>query len=123
MSLLLETTNPTSNVEFFSQKNDYFARIVEEISDSEGFISPETTSKLLIHSYKLAVLRRSIFEILDNGQIYAEIPLLHGVWAMGRDEVEAESNLESALTEWIGLKIEDEDRDFPVIGPLNLNVL
>ncbi len=70
----------------------------------------------------LAALRADT-ERLDDGSWYADIRGFPGVWAQGDSEDEAREEIETVVRDWTVLKILDEDRDLPVIGMIDLNVL
>lgn len=77
----------------------------------------------LINAYVRAAIRRALTEPMEDGRWFAQIPLLPGVWAEGTTEEEALSELQSVALEWTLLKIEDRDRDFPVLESFDLNWL
>ena len=54
---------------------------------------------------------------------YLEIPDFEGVWASGEDMRECLNELDEVLLDWLLLKIEDEDKDIPLIDGIDLNVL
>lgn len=77
----------------------------------------------LVERYVKSAVRRAMTEQMSDGRWYAEIALLPGVWAEGDTEAEALAELESVTDSWVLLKIEDHDRDFPVLETLDLNRL
>jgi predicted RNase H-like HicB family nuclease len=77
----------------------------------------------LIRQYVKSAVRRAATEQMSDGRWYAEIALLPGVWADGDTEAEALAELESVTEGWLLLKIEDHDRDIPVLETLDLNRL
>ena len=54
---------------------------------------------------------------------FAQIPGFPGVWASQRSAEGTETELRETLHEWVLLKIQDGDRDLPVIDFIDLNVL
>lgn len=77
----------------------------------------------LIRRYARIAAWRAETERLDDGSWYAEVPNFPGVWAQGDSEEEAVRELETVVRDWAILKIQDKDRDLPVIGLIDLNVL
>lgn len=77
----------------------------------------------LIRRYaKLAVLRAET-ERFEDGSWYAEIRNFPGVWAQGNSEGEAIEQLEAVVRDWVLLKIQDKDRDLPIVSTIDLNSL
>lgn len=77
----------------------------------------------LVRKYALLAAGRAETERLQDGTWYAEIPGFPGVWAQGESEEEVVRELETVVRDWALLKIQDKDRDLPIIGLINLNVL
>jgi predicted RNase H-like HicB family nuclease len=77
----------------------------------------------LIKRYAMLAALRADTERLDDGSWYAEIPGFPGVWAQGGSESEAIKEIETVVRDWTVLKILDKDKDLPVIGMIDLNVL
>ncbi len=77
----------------------------------------------IIERYSQAAARHADTERLEDGGWYAEIPKFVGVWAQGDSEEEATKRLEAVVRDWTLLKIQDRDRDLPVIEEIDLNVL
>ncbi len=70
-----------------------------------------------------AAMKRSKVEILeDDGRLYGEIPSCRGVWATGQTKEECLGALREVLEEWTMLKLRDDDKDFPVLDSVDLNV-
>jgi predicted RNase H-like HicB family nuclease len=85
------------------------------------------------------ILRKAIPEILfrryiegvmtmarvesEDSKWFAEIPGFTGVWGEGDTQEQALEDLKDGLDDWLILKIEDEDRDLPVIAGIDLNVI
>jgi predicted RNase H-like HicB family nuclease len=86
--------------------------------DAEQPSQPEQ----LIARYIDAAVRRARTKQVE-GRWYADIPILRGVWAEGGTEAAALDDLWSVTEGWVLFKIEDQDRDLPVIDSLNLNRL
>jgi predicted RNase H-like HicB family nuclease len=86
------------------------------------------TSKILPYNLlrryiKGAMLQAQVKKIND-GTWYAELPGFPGVWA--NDEISAKKatkTLTEVLEGWLLLKIEDEDKDIPIIDQIDLNEL
>jgi predicted RNase H-like HicB family nuclease len=77
----------------------------------------------LINRYAMLAALRAETEQLEDGTWYAEIRNFPGVWAQGESEEEAVKELEAIVRDWTLLKIQDRDRDLPVIDDIDLNVL
>lgn len=87
-------------------------------STRDGFMPTQ-----LVDRYISAALRRSLTEKMEDGTYFATIPALGQVWASGDSVTEADEALREIVSQWIELKIEDQDRDFPVIDTVDLNWL
>jgi predicted RNase H-like HicB family nuclease len=59
----------------------------------------------------------------DDDQWFAEIEGFPGVWSRASSVKEAIEELEEVVFDWTLLKIQDEDRDLPVIESIDLNTL
>lgn len=77
----------------------------------------------LIDTYVRMALRRAIAEQMEDGRWFVSIPILGDVWADGDTLEEADDALDDVTRQWVDMKIEDGDRDLPVLGSLDLNVL
>lgn len=82
-----------------------------------------TLPSQLIKRYAMLAAQRAEAEQLQDGSWYAEIPGFPGVWAQGKSEAEVVRELETVVRDWALLKIQDKDRDLPIIGLIDLNVL
>jgi predicted RNase H-like HicB family nuclease len=77
----------------------------------------------LINRYAMLAALRAETERLQDGSWYAEIRNFPGVWAQGQTEEEAIEQLKTVVRDWALLKIQDKDRDLPIIDEIDLNVL
>lgn len=77
----------------------------------------------LMNRYANLAVIRAVFEQLEDGDYFADVPILEGVWAKGKSIENAEEELRETILEWLELKIEDGDRDIPVIESIDLNWL
>jgi len=77
----------------------------------------------LIDRYVASAMRRAWTERLDDGTWYAEVEILRGVLANGETEEETLKRLRKAIEGWVIYKIEDQDRDIPVLDSIDLNRL
>jgi predicted RNase H-like HicB family nuclease len=77
----------------------------------------------LIAKYVDKAMLRAESKQYPDGDWYAEIPGFPGVWASQSSEAATLEELRETLQEWVLLKIEDRDRDLPVLDLINLNVL
>lgn len=74
----------------------------------------------MLSSYIAAALKKARYESLENGNVYAEIPELQGVWAEGRTVEECRNELIEVIEGWLFLKLHDGD-PIPVIEGIDLN--
>jgi hypothetical protein len=77
----------------------------------------------IIEKYLQEALKGTLHKELEGGTLFAEIPGFAGVWASDNDLVVCIAQLRETLFDWLVLKIEQNDRDIPVIAQINLNVL
>lgn len=82
-----------------------------------------TLPSQLIRRYAKLAAHRAETERLQDGSWYAEIPGFSGVWAQGDSEEEVIGELETVVRDWALLKIQDKDRNLPIIGLIDLNEL
>jgi predicted RNase H-like HicB family nuclease len=71
--------------------------------------------------FKRLAMKRARFETLEDRSIYGEIPDCAGVWAKASTRKKCRQELKEVLSDWVDLKREDRDRDFPVIEGIDLN--
>jgi hypothetical protein len=67
------------------------------------------------NAYASEAVRYAVVKELDTGELVASIPGFDGVWASADDREALMGELESVVRDWTLLKIEDGDRDLPVI--------
>jgi predicted RNase H-like HicB family nuclease len=77
----------------------------------------------IIERYLQEALKRTVHKTLEDGTLFAEIPGFTGVWASDEDLGACIAQLREALFDWLVLKIEQNDRNIPVVAEINLNVL
>lgn len=75
----------------------------------------------LVERFISAALDRAEVEKMEDGHFFMTIPVLRDVWAEAGDEITAAVELDETLREWVDLKLRDGDRDFPIVGGINLN--
>lgn len=75
----------------------------------------------MLTTYIGKALEHALFEGLEDGQWYGEIPLCPGVWATGASQEECRKELQEVLEGWLLLKLRDNDPDIPVIDGVCLN--
>lgn len=66
-------------------------------------------------------MKRAEYEILDDKSIYAEIPMLKGVYANASKYEECRNELIEILEEWIFIRLK-QNLEFPVIDIIDLNI-
>ena len=57
-----------------------------------------------------AALRHAKYELMENGRFFAKIPDCPGFWAEGPTLEECREELQSALEDWIMIKLRHGDR-------------
>lgn len=77
----------------------------------------------LIQRYATLAVKRATIKQHPDGHWFAEIPGFPGVWAKEASAKESLEILEDVLFDWLLLKIQDGDRDLPIIETIDLNVL
>lgn len=92
------------------------------VGDARVPLLRKTIPEALFRRYMNAAMHRAHAE-LEDGVWFAEIPGFSGLWGEGQNKEAALSDLSEALDDWLILKIEDEDRDLPLLENMNLNVI
>ena len=60
----------------------------------------------MIQDFISSNIAKAKYEMIDNGKhFYAEIPILRGVWAVGKNLEECRENLISSLEGWLILRL------------------
>jgi len=77
----------------------------------------------LIQKYAKLALKHATIKQHPDGHWFAEIPGFQGVWAKEASAKESLEVLEDVLFDWLLLKIQDGDRDLPIVETIDLNVL
>jgi hypothetical protein len=78
----------------------------------------------LMERYQNEAMKTAKLEKLDEeGVWFAEIPGFDGVYASNPDFGQCGVQLREVLFDWLVLKIEQNDRDIPIVAGINLNVL
>lgn len=75
----------------------------------------------LIDRYVRSVALRAFAEEMEDGRWFACAVALPEVWADGDTEQGALDALPEVTRQWVLLKIEDRDRDIPIVGHIDLN--
>lgn len=69
---------------------------------------------------KAARRQARIERLEDSGEFYASVPATRGAWASGPTPEEAQEELETALVDWVLLKLELGADDIPEMGGIRL---
>jgi predicted RNase H-like HicB family nuclease len=77
----------------------------------------------VIRTYLREALKRAEVKRLDDGNWFMEIPGFDGVWASGDEIGKTSDELEDVLFEWLVLKIEQKNRDIPIVAEISLNTI
>ena len=129
-SRIMEAPESASYVVETNEALDFWgeSRVSREIENtvSDGVFDSEKFTQFpagLVKSYIEACMRRTLDEVTEEGRHFLTVPVLGQVWAEAETEKIAELELKEILTQWVMMKIEDQDRDLPVIETINLNRL
>jgi|SRR5262245_25426018 len=99
---------------------------LEWVSQVERFRSVGEDRPLPVHlieSYAKKAVQHAIVEQQEDGTWLASITGFEGVWASEPSAIQALQVLQEVVFEWAVLKIEDGDRDLPVLDAVDLNVI
>ena len=91
---------------------------VPEVLRPSKYLPEQRLNRYLQEAVKLAEFKR-----LDDGAVFAEIPRFAGVWASDQDLAACVAQLREVLFDWLVTKIEQDDRDIPVVAGITLNVI
>lgn len=129
-SRIVEAPESASYVMELDDSLDFWGefRVSREIENkaSDGVLANKGFSQFpeeLVKSYIEACMRRTLTEVTEEGRYFLTIPVLGQVWAEAKTEKHAELQLKEILSQWVMMKIEDQDRDLPVIETIDLNRL
>ena len=74
----------------------------------------------MLSDYIRAAMHHAHYELMENGRFFGAIPLCEGLWAEGPTLEACRDELQSALEDWIMVKLRHGDR-FEVIDGVDLN--
>jgi len=77
----------------------------------------------LIEHYAELAVQRAMVQQQEDGAWLATIRDFPGVWAREKSVIEALEVLREVVFGWALLKVEDEDRDLPPLGDIDLNLI
>ncbi len=120
--LTLEEARPAKTEHFFSWESAYEVTVHYEPDPLEVLYGRPLPAQL-IRRYAMLAAHRADTERLEDGSWYAEIRNFPGAWAQADSEEGAIKELETVVRDWTLLKIQDKDRDLPVIDEIDLNIL
>lgn len=97
-------------------------------SEEAGLFSTEITRtkyipEQLLERYIRAATKRVTVKHLESNTFFLEIPGFDGVWASGDQLAECALELREVLLDWLVLKIEQNDRDLPIVDDISLNAI
>jgi predicted RNase H-like HicB family nuclease len=75
----------------------------------------------MLTDYIREALRLAHYELMENGNFFGTIVPLKGLWAEGKTLEECRQELQSALEDWMMLKLRFGDTDFPVLNGIDIN--
>jgi predicted RNase H-like HicB family nuclease len=78
------------------------------------------SKKPMLTNYIQAAMRRATYELLGDGTFYGEIPGFQGVWANAATLEACREELQSALEDWMLVRISDR-LPLPVVDGIDLN--
>lgn len=116
-----DSTQQSPQVELRSGSYNFLVPISNGPADVP--VVKKVIPEALFAKYMSLANRLAITSRIDDGGYFAEIPGFFGLWGDGVDEVSAREDLSDALEDWLLLKIGDGDRDLPILGGVDLNVL
>jgi len=74
----------------------------------------------MLTNYIQASMRQATYELLGDGTFYGEIPGFQGVWANATTLEACREQLQSALEDWMLVRISDR-LPLPVVDEIDLN--
>ncbi len=76
----------------------------------------------MITTYIQATMRHAVYEILEDGSFYGEIPDFQGVYANAANLEDCRTELQEVLEGWIvlGLKL---GHPLPIVDGIHLNIM
>lgn len=75
----------------------------------------------MLTDYVREAMRLAQYELMENENLFGIIPPLKGLWAEGKTRDECRHELQSALEDWMMLKLRFGDTDFPVLNGVDIN--
>jgi len=66
-------------------------------------------------------MRLAHYKFTENGRLFATVPGLKGLWSEDPTLEDCCQELQSTLKDWIMLKLRFSDKDFPVLGGIDIN--
>jgi hypothetical protein len=102
---------------------NFFAPQADLLGQVEELQRTKYLPQELIDRYLQEALKGTVVKRLETGPLFAEIPGFDGVRASDDDLGACVAQLREALFDWLVLKIEQDDRDIPVVAGISLNVL
>jgi predicted RNase H-like HicB family nuclease len=75
----------------------------------------------MLTDYIREAMRLAHYDLMENGRFFATITGLKGVWAEEATLEACREELQSTLEDWIMIKARFGDKDFPVLGGIDLN--
>lgn len=70
--------------------------------------------------YVQAAMRAAQYERMENGEWFASIPQLAGIWGAGPTIEDARANLLESLPDWLDVHIKMDKRPLPEIDGVNI---
>jgi predicted RNase H-like HicB family nuclease len=69
----------------------------------------------VLTDYIREAMRLARYELMENGRFFATVPGLKGLWAEDATLEACRGELQSALEDWIMIKVRFGDKDFPAL--------
>ncbi len=76
---------------------------------------------LMLRRYIASALARARYSNLDGGQVYAEVPVLRGVWASASSVEDCRRELEEVIEGWVLVRVA-RGLSIPPIGRAKIQV-
>lgn len=75
----------------------------------------------MLTEYIGGAMRLAHYDLMENGTFFGTVPPLKGLWAEGETLETCREELQSALEDWLMIKLRFGDTDFPVLNGIDIN--
>jgi predicted RNase H-like HicB family nuclease len=116
------TSSPTKTSPFALNREGVWQERISQNDDLHEIVLRRPLPIQLIRDYAAAAVRHAKVREEDE-EWFAEIEGFPGVWSRASSVKQAIDELEEVVFDWVLLKIQDEDRDLPVVESIDLNTI